>query len=276
MKLRTLVLGIGIGSLLVGGLTFGASWASAAGGNPTYYACLKAGTLTHVGGIPPNCKAPATAISFGANGSNVIVSPSTPYGSCNSGDTDIALSTDEVWSCLAGNWTDTGSSIKGPAGGQGPSGPQGSQGPPGATGAQGPMGPAGGVSVYTWSDGNGDGDGNSVQGSTLLPAGSTITLDSGSLSGFFDGCVAAPGDPLVVPFSVQFYDVADGTAIATWTEKGNAGNVSDDVPGSTTTVTLSTQTPLGFRATCEGDELGGLSYTFNVSFTVTAPPTIYS
>jgi hypothetical protein len=45
---------------------------------------------------------------------------------------------------------------------------------------------------------------------------------------------------------------------------GDAGSVSDDAPVSTTRVTLSTQTPLGFRATCDGDLLGGMNYTFDV------------
>ena len=112
MKRRRFLVGFAIGSLLSAGLAFGVTQASAASGNPTYYACLKGGKLSQVGAIPPHCKAPATPISLGANGTNVIVSPSTPYGSCNSGDTDIALSTDEVWSCLAGNWTDTGATSR--------------------------------------------------------------------------------------------------------------------------------------------------------------------
>jgi hypothetical protein len=118
------------------GLAFGVPQALA-GGSTTYYACLKGGRLSSVGAIPPNCKAPATQITLGANGANVITTPATPYGSCNSGDTDIALSTDEVWSCLAGNWTDTGSNTKGATGVQGPTG---AQGPAGSTGPQGPAG----------------------------------------------------------------------------------------------------------------------------------------
>ncbi len=128
---------------------FGVPQASA-GSATTYYACLKGGRLSSVGAIPPNCRAPATQITLGANGTNIITSPATPYGSCNSGDTDIALSTDEVWSCLAGNWTDTGTNIKGATGSQGPAG---AEGPAGLAGPQGPAGPStagpGGLGIET-------------------------------------------------------------------------------------------------------------------------------
>jgi hypothetical protein len=134
-KSATLTVGICVGVLLAVCLVAVVPPASAGGTNTTYYACLKGGKLTSVGTLPPNCKAPAIPISWGngTNGTNVLTSPGTPYGNCNSGDTDIALSTDEIWTCLAGNWTDTDANIQGAAGPQGPTGPQGPQGPSGTS-----------------------------------------------------------------------------------------------------------------------------------------------
>lgn len=149
-----LILAAIIGAVAATGLTFGVQAAAQdSGSGTTYYACLRLGRLSSVGAIPPNCRAPATQITLGSNGTNVIVSPNTPYGSCNSGDTDIALSTDEVWSCLAGNWTDTGSNIKGATGAQGPTGATGATGSAGPTGPQGPAGTStagpGGLGIET-------------------------------------------------------------------------------------------------------------------------------
>ncbi len=142
MKLKILPLGIVIGSLLTAGVAFGVAGASAENGATTWYACLGRGKLSHVGTLPTGCKYPAVQISWGsgANGTNVLTTPGTPYGNCNNGDTDIALSNDEIWTCLAGNWTDTDSNIKGATGA---TGPQGAAGATGATGPQGPAGPTG-------------------------------------------------------------------------------------------------------------------------------------
>jgi hypothetical protein len=49
----------------------------------------------------------------GTNGANVVTSPGTPSGACNTGDTDIDLADGEVYTCTAAAWTDTGSSIEG-------------------------------------------------------------------------------------------------------------------------------------------------------------------
>jgi hypothetical protein len=141
-----------LASLFAGGLAFGITPASAGNPNGPYYACLKNGRLTQVGAIPPSCVAAAVQITLGSNGTNVLTTPATPYGSCNSGDTDIALSSDEVWSCLVGNWTDTGANIKGGAGSTGPQGPAGATGVQGATGPTGPTtAGTGGLDVITQS-----------------------------------------------------------------------------------------------------------------------------
>ena len=125
MKLRSVALGLVIGALLTAGVTFGVTEASASGPNVTYYACLKSGKLTHVGTTAPTCAVGAVKISWnsqgpsgtngtnGTNGRNFLTSSSTPTGVCNTGDTDLAVDSDELWTCLAGVWTDTGSNVKG-------------------------------------------------------------------------------------------------------------------------------------------------------------------
>jgi len=265
MKRRRFVLGFAIGSLLSAGLAFGVTQASAASGNPTYYACLKGGRLSQVGATPPNCKAPATPISLGANGTNVIVSPSTPYGSCNSGDTDIALSTDEVWSCLAGNWTDTGANIKGATGAQGPAGLEGPQGAQGTTGSTGPAGTAGPPGqTYQWV-GSSTYQGNvddlevvtDISGTMTFPAGTTLHVDSASLSGDFSACQAddfffgtQPGFPNLASWSVNPVD----------------GSVSGLAPYYVASpYTFPETSSLSFFSDCP------VPFDFDVTFSVTLP-----
>jgi uncharacterized protein YjbI with pentapeptide repeats len=125
MKLRSVALGLVIGALLTAGVTFGVTEASASGPNVTYYACLKSGKLTHVGTTSPTCAVGAVKISWnsqgpsgtngtnGTNGKDFLTSSSTPTGACNTGDIDLALDSDELWTCLAGVWSDTGSNVKG-------------------------------------------------------------------------------------------------------------------------------------------------------------------
>ena len=110
---------------------------------PTYYACLKSGKLTQVGSVKPTCAGGSTLISWnatgpagpsgadGSNGANVLTSATTPIGPCNSGDSDVALDSGEVWNCTASAWVDSGSAIRGA---QGPTGPAGSVGQAGANG----------------------------------------------------------------------------------------------------------------------------------------------
>ena len=135
---------LGVGCLLFGGIAFGVTTAFAGGTSIAYYACLtNSGHLSKVGTSPPTCRAAFHQISWnsqGTNGSNVFTSGGTPYGTCTTGDTDIALNTDEVYSCQGGTWTDTGSNIKGTTGPAGPTGPQGPTGDTGTQGAQGPTG----------------------------------------------------------------------------------------------------------------------------------------
>jgi hypothetical protein len=143
-----------VGSVTAAGVSFGLSTASAQGSSTTYYACLSTkGALSKVGTNAVTCTAPSQEISWnsegptgpqgpaGANGTGVSTSSAAPSGSCTSGDTDIALSTDEVWSCKSGAWVNTGANIKGAKGATGATGATGPQGPTGATGPQGPPGP---------------------------------------------------------------------------------------------------------------------------------------
>lgn len=55
----------------------------------------------------------------GTNGASVITSSIAPSSPCTSGNTDVELDSGEVWTCTSSAWTDTGSSIKGPAGASG-------------------------------------------------------------------------------------------------------------------------------------------------------------
>jgi hypothetical protein len=61
----------------------------------------------------------------GTNGASVLTSDGAPTGSCTTGDTDVDLSSGEVYSCESTTWTDTGHSIQGPAGTNGAAGANG-------------------------------------------------------------------------------------------------------------------------------------------------------
>jgi hypothetical protein len=61
----------------------------------------------------------------GTNGSSVLTSSGPPSGTCTTGDSDVDVTTGEVWSCSASAWADTGSSLDGPQGPAGPAGPAG-------------------------------------------------------------------------------------------------------------------------------------------------------
>ena len=109
-----------------------------------------------------NGTSPQTCIGHGItappNGTSFFTSSGSPSGSCNNGDSDLALSTDEVWSCSSGTWTDTGKNIKGATGAtgaqglQGATGATGAQGLQGATGATGAQGPAGANGISSGYD----------------------------------------------------------------------------------------------------------------------------
>ncbi len=84
-----------------------------------------------------NGTSPQTCIGHGItappNGTSFFTSSGSPSGSCNNGDSDLALSTDEVWSCSSGAWIDTGTNIKGAIGATGAQGPAGTNGTNGAS-----------------------------------------------------------------------------------------------------------------------------------------------
>jgi hypothetical protein len=64
----------------------------------------------------------------GTNGSSVLTSSGAPSGTCTTGDSDIDITSGEVYNCVGSAWQDSGDSIQGPQGGQGPQGPQGPAG----------------------------------------------------------------------------------------------------------------------------------------------------
>lgn len=118
-------------------------------GNLHYSACLQSSTKTLVNVVINQravCSSGERAVSWnaagprgatgkagapgspGANGSSVVTSPAAPSGSCTTGDSDVDLASGEVYSCASSAWSDTGSSLKGPAG---PAGREGATGPAG-------------------------------------------------------------------------------------------------------------------------------------------------
>ena len=198
MKRRRFLVGFAIGSLLSAGLAFGVTQASAASGNPTYYACLKGGKLSQVGAIPPHCKAPATPISW------VPTEPMLSSARLRLTVPAIAVtqtSHSALTRCGA-VWPVTGliqaADIKGATGAQGPSGLEGPQGAQGTTGSTGPAGTAGPPGqTYQWV-GSSTYEGNvdsveivtDISGTMTFPAGTTLQVDSASISGDFSACQA--------------------------------------------------------------------------------------
>ena len=66
---------------------------------------------------------PGPAGQNGTNGTSVLTGSGSPTGTCTAGDTDIDITTGEVWTCTPANtWMDTGSGIAGPAGQNGTNG----------------------------------------------------------------------------------------------------------------------------------------------------------
>src|ERR1700722_11282648 len=130
--MRRLILGIIIGALLAGGLTFGVSQAFAQDEGQTFYGCLSGangGTLSEVQFAPHDCGANGvTAVWWNAQGRTGAKGPKGKTGATGSQGP-------------AGPQGPQGAT--GATGSQGPAGPQGPQGATGATGSQGPAGPQG-------------------------------------------------------------------------------------------------------------------------------------
>ena len=76
----------------------GASGSSAGGGSP--------GATGPEGPVGPT----------GANGSSILTSSGSPAGSCVTGNTDVDLTSGEVFTCTSSAWVDTGSSLQGASG----------------------------------------------------------------------------------------------------------------------------------------------------------------
>jgi Collagen triple helix repeat (20 copies) len=70
----------------------------------------------------------------GAAGASILTTVGPPPSPCTSGDTDIDITTGNVYTCPGATWTPSGYSIAGPVGATGATGPQGPAGPAGGSG----------------------------------------------------------------------------------------------------------------------------------------------
>jgi hypothetical protein len=77
VKVKMMVLGFAVCSVLATGLAFGVTQASAGGPTVTYYACLKSGRLTQVGTSQPSCRSGATSLSGNSQGPEGPAGPGT-------------------------------------------------------------------------------------------------------------------------------------------------------------------------------------------------------
>ena len=181
----------------------------------------------------------------GVNGSSFLSSAAAPSGSCTSGDTDLELDSGEVWSCVSGSWSDTGSSLRGP---------QGAPGPAGAPGISG-------STEYTWTIDVPAGTGTAIQqAATSIPQDSTLTFVNGSLS--IGTCSGGSGSASVTVYG-------DGPEyMAIWSSSGSPSHtypqVTSNGPGGLT----------AFVA-CGGSGTTPV-VTGSITFLVTPPPTTYS
>ena len=135
-----------------------------------------------------------------------------------------------------------------------------------SVGPQGPPGPVN-PTTYDWS-GSVPSTGfgtltSSLDGSTVIPTGSIVSLVAGTITGNFTSCTDGP---------TTVYFNTPGDNVANWSQ---SGNVTGAAPTSTKTVTLSSGGAMSWQVVCSG--FGSLpTVSFNVIFTVTPPPTIYS
>ena len=232
MKKLPLVL-LGSACLLFGSIAFGVTTAFAGGPNITYYACLtNSGHLKKVGTSPPTCGATSHQISWnsqGTDGANVFTSGGAPYGTCTTDDSDIALNTDEVYSCQGGTWTDTGSNIKGATGAVGPTGPEGPTGDTGPQGAQGPTGQGFDFTETTTAP-------SLVAGTYYIDVEAMVTNSSGSPDTGSCDVDYLGSNGLLAPVFAQ-----------PWTLPGTADGVFDNVFSFTGMADLSSSETLVFR-----------------------------
>lgn len=268
------------GTLVLGGLV-AAGTATANSTTREFTGCLREGVLSKVAiGTRPlrACPRGSTLImwssqgvtgSRGANGLGVATSVATPSGSCTTGDSELDLTSGEVYSCVSGSWSDSGSSLKGPQGASGSPGPQGitgpagPQGPTGATGSQGAQGPAGlaGATEYAWTINIAAASSGAVPtiATTTFPKNSTLNYVSGTLS--VGSC--ANGTTAVVGI------VGDGpNYMAVWSS-----------PGGAPIRTYSQLTSNGVGALSVNPNCGDASepsISGTIYFTVTPPVTTYN
>jgi hypothetical protein len=133
--------GLAAAVVMVGGTAFAVS-ASIPDTSGVIHGCYSAGDAGQTNGTElliidsskASCSKGMTAITWsqkgpqgpqgaaGKDGSSVVTSSGAPSGSCTTGNTDIDLANGEVYTCTASAWADTGSSVQGPQGKQGPAG----------------------------------------------------------------------------------------------------------------------------------------------------------
>ncbi len=155
---RLTVAVVAVAAIALGGTWAGASLHHRATKVREFHGCLdyKTGALTDVFLTAGHrCAAGFNPVTWsqtgpqglpGANGSNgtsILTSAGVPTGACSTGDTDLDLQSDEIYSCVNALWSDSNTSLRGASGPSGRPGLTGPQGPVGATGAAGAQGPAG-------------------------------------------------------------------------------------------------------------------------------------
>jgi Collagen triple helix repeat (20 copies) len=273
--MRRLILGIIIGALLAGGLTFGVSQAVAQDGDQTFYGCLSGangGTLSEVQLAPHDCGVNGvTPVSWNAQGPTGRKGPKGKTGATGQQGPAGPQGPQGATGATGPQGPAGPQGPQGATGATGPQGPAGPQGPQGATGATGPQGPAGpGTQTYNWTGTlSSDGTANSVDfASTDIPTGSTVTVSSASVSGDFNSSCSSAN------FAFAVDDGSPSSTIAQWLTLN--GDVSDAAPNSTQAVTLTQTQALFMTGNCgASDEIFPAS-TFDITFTVTPPVTPYS
>jgi hypothetical protein len=163
----------------------------------------------------------------GTNGTNVQTSPGSPgTGSCTNGDTDVDLTDGEVYTCTVTGWSDTGSSIEGPAGpaGAGATVSQLSSGDTNCPDGGASITDGGGNTAYACNGANGSSSGPLGQDAASVYGTGTLTVPAA----FTGESTLIPGLALTmtVPANSLVYISSDGGATTT-SEASNGWSDTD-------------------------------------------------
>ncbi len=211
----------------------------------------------------------------GTNGASVTTSSGAPSGTCTSGDSDIDVSSGEVYSCHSSTWLDSGESLAGPAGAPGTNGvsvttvqldpgdPHCPYGGGALTAANGTTYVCDGepaVEDVTWSPTLENGSASST---TQIEAGSTLQSVEASLTGDLSSCAGG--------FSVAVSTNGIAGDLATWTE-GSGSDYSVPLDATSDIGSSFTETgtyPLSAVATCDDGGGNPISWPSGVQIVVT-------